>query len=140
MYNKKCGICGIEFTTKHKRSKYCSHKCSGIRNNKKTITDGLKEKKCVGCGIIFKTTLKFKTYCFKGCRYNSRKSVFSNHELREYILERDNYTCQKCKIQIGDASFFHIHHKIPMYQGGKHTEENIITLCKSCHLIEHKLF
>ncbi len=143
VYYKKCNICGEEYTTKHKRVKYCSDKCRAISNHRRRyncLVEEPKEKKCVGCGVIFKTANPFKKYCVRECRYNSIKDVFNNFELREYILERDNYTCQKCKTQKGDVTYFHIHHKKPMYKGGKHTEENVTTLCKKCHQNEHKIF
>ena len=142
-YNKKCLICGNNYTTKHKIGKYCSNKCRVIKNHNKYVEKGLsrkqKVKNCIGCGVFFKSALLYQSYCSKKCRLNSRKSVFDNFELREYILERDNYTCQKCKLQIGDLSQFHVHHKKPLYKGGKHVEENVTTLCKKCHRGEHRI-
>lgn len=52
------------------------------------------------------------------------------------ILERDNYTCQKC----GAKSHLNVHHLV--YENGKlaweYPNENLITLCEQCHAKEHK--
>ncbi|MBQ9526266.1 MAG: WYL domain-containing protein [Fretibacterium sp.] len=52
---------------------------------------------------------------------------------RERILKRDHYTCQEC----GSKNNLHIHHKIHIEDGGHHTSENLICLCKSCHEKAH---
>lgn len=54
--------------------------------------------------------------------------------LRRSIRERDNYTCQKCKKQQGDIAFI-VHHKD--YDKKNCNPENLITLCRSCHLLVH---
>jgi 5-methylcytosine-specific restriction endonuclease McrA len=48
-------------------------------------------------------------------------------ELRESIRKRDNYTCQKCS-KYGN----HVHHIDYNKQNCK--EDNLITLCKPCHI------
>lgn len=52
--------------------------------------------------------------------------------LRKKVFERDNFTCQKCKI-IDDESLLEAHHITPLCFGGKDETENLITLCKDCH-------
>lgn len=51
------------------------------------------------------------------------------------ILERDNYTCQRC----GATSNLQVHHK--EYLSGKlaweYPNEDLITLCERCHSVEH---
>ena len=49
-----------------------------------------------------------------------------NNELKTKIRERDNYTCQICKVN-GKG----IHHIDYNKQNCK--ESNLITLCRSCH-------
>lgn len=53
------------------------------------------------------------------------------------ILERDNYTCQKC----GATSHLNVHHKY--YNESKlaweYPEEALITLCADCHENEHRI-
>lgn len=52
-------------------------------------------------------------------------------DLREYILERDDYTCQGCGTSVQhDAP---IHHIVPLGCGGTNTRRNLITLCETCH-------
>ena len=51
------------------------------------------------------------------------------------ILERDNYECRLC----GDGGNFELelHHLTPFSNGGNNDINNLITLCKSCHLFMH---
>lgn len=51
------------------------------------------------------------------------------------ILERDNYTCQKC----GAKSNLNVHHKSysPNTLAWDYPNENLITLCDRCHSFEH---
>jgi len=51
------------------------------------------------------------------------------------ILERDNYTCQKCGVRFREKEAMEVHHIKPV---SKHPSlvldiENGITLCKNCH-------
>lgn len=50
-------------------------------------------------------------------------------EKREKILKRDNYQCQACY----DTEHLTIHHIIYRSQGGGDEDENLITLCETCH-------
>lgn len=74
---------------------------------------------------------------------------------RKIVLERDNYTCQKCGFYYGNPDFpnynnyplFHdihidkdgkfrqleIDHIIPRAKGGKHNLENLRVLCNRCN-------
>lgn len=56
-----------------------------------------------------------------------------NQTLRKKAFKRDNFTCQKCKIQDKTAKILETHHIIPIYSGGTETIENVITLCSDCH-------
>lgn len=53
--------------------------------------------------------------------------------LKKKAFERDNFTCQKCKIQDKTAKILEIHHIIPLVLGGKDELCNLITLCFDCH-------
>ena len=48
------------------------------------------------------------------------------------VLNRDNYTCQCCKGKRKDSKL-EVHHIIFRSQGGSDEEENLITLCHTCH-------
>jgi len=60
--------------------------------------------------------------------------------IRTKILERDNYQCQYCKTTIKElAERYHrkqrlllVHHIINL---GSDEEENLVTLCYSCHYL-----
>jgi len=55
---------------------------------------------------------------------------------REYILHRDNHTCQHCKGKTKDP-VLNVHH-IESRKTGGNTPDNLITLCKTCHEKLHK--
>jgi len=69
--------------------------------------------------------LKNKDLYQKGINYG-----FENR--KAYVLDRDNYTCQHCKGKSKDK-VLHVHHIIFRSQGGTDHEDNLITLCKTCH-------
>jgi len=52
------------------------------------------------------------------------------NKLRDYILKRDNYTCQKCGIKIKGL---HVHHIIPWRETENNETSNLLTLCNYCH-------
>ena len=56
-----------------------------------------------------------------------------NQTLRKKVFKRDNFTCQKCKIQDKTARILEVHHITLVYAGGTETIENVITLCNDCH-------
>ena len=56
-----------------------------------------------------------------------------NQTLKKKTFERDNFTCQKCKIQDKTARILEAHHLIPIAFGGKDEINNLITLCSDCH-------
>lgn len=55
--------------------------------------------------------------------------------LREYIKQRDNYTCQKCGISVAQEPhlLLEIDHIVPLSKGGITSEENLQTLCWKCN-------
>jgi len=55
-------------------------------------------------------------------------------EIRKKVLKRDGYRCKECGT--GNKKF-HVHHKIPISEGGSHNLENLITLCEYCHNSKH---
>lgn len=52
-------------------------------------------------------------------------------ELREYVLDRDDYTCQGCGNNVNKSA--PIHHIVPLGCGGANTRRNLLTLCGTCH-------
>lgn len=53
-------------------------------------------------------------------------------DIRKKILYRDKNTCQKCNKMLKKSSL-NIHHIVPYRFCKEDKEENLITLCKSCH-------
>jgi 5-methylcytosine-specific restriction endonuclease McrA len=61
-------------------------------------------------------------------------------QLRQTVLERDNWTCQKCGRTTEEVEL-HCHHIFPLNESPIESAdvENCITLCKNCHKEAHKL-
>jgi len=57
--------------------------------------------------------------------------------LQRQVFERDNFKCRHCK---GKSKSYelHGHHLIHRENGGEDTLENVVTLCKTCHVNYHK--
>ncbi|MBR4195968.1 MAG: HNH endonuclease, partial [Synergistaceae bacterium] len=55
--------------------------------------------------------------------------------VREYVLFRDNHTCQHCKGKSGDK-ILNVHH-IESRKTGGDAPNNLITLCETCHKAYH---
>ena len=62
-------------------------------------------------------------------------------KIRLVVYKRDNYICQHCKITMNEyGKPLDIHHIISYLISGDNSIENLITLCRNCHMIEeHKL-
>jgi len=76
-------------------------------------------------------------------RYKRPSKLYPQNwnKLRFAIFNRDNYICQMCgvKCRIGGGNRApHCHHIVPVKYGGKHTWNNLQTLCKRCHRLVHK--
>ncbi len=54
--------------------------------------------------------------------------------LRQAVLQRDRWRCQSC----GSVEGLEVHHIISRGQLGDDVEDNLITLCWSCHRKTHK--
>ena len=60
--------------------------------------------------------------------------MYDEYNVRQYILHRDNYTCQCCGISPTEKNpvKLHVHH-LESRQTGGNAPNNLITLCLSCH-------
>jgi len=56
--------------------------------------------------------------------------------VKAYIRDRDNYTCQICKKKIANIRN-EVHHIIPKSKGGSNRPNNLILLCSDCHKKVH---
>ena len=78
---------------------------------------------------------KLKNPSISGVEYQEgEQSNFWN--TREYVLFRDNHTCQHCKGKNGDP-VLEVHH-IESRKTGGDAPNNLVTLCKTCHEAYHK--
>lgn len=129
----------------------------------------LLETRCAYCGKWFKPTSMYvnarinclegkgagecRLYCSEGCKtacpiYNQVlwpkgfKDATSREvqpELRQLVLERDDYTCQKCGKIIEDVEL-HCHHIDPVANNPIESADvdNCVTFCINCHKEVHK--
>jgi len=128
----------------------------------------LLEIKCTYCGKWFKPTysqctnrisaldsetmLENRIYCSDDCKracpiykrikypagFKNGSSREVQPELRQLVLERDNYTCQECGAT--DVEL-HCHHIVPLNESPIESADMdvCITLCKSCHGDKHSI-
>lgn len=78
---------------------------------------------------------KIKNPSIQGVEYQQGEQLdFWN--TREYVLWRDNYTCQCCKGKSKDK-ILNVHH-IESRKTGGNAPNNLVTLCEHCHSQHHK--
>ena len=56
-----------------------------------------------------------------------------DQSLKKKAFERDDFICQKCKVQDKKARILEAHHIFPLFVNGEDNLNNIITLCSDCH-------
>ena len=59
---------------------------------------------------------------------------------REFVIIRDNFTCVNCGVK-GESSTLIVHHKDLTGRNKlnhNNSIDNLITLCRACHLAEHR--
>jgi 5-methylcytosine-specific restriction endonuclease McrA len=54
-------------------------------------------------------------------------------QLRNQVLRRDGWRCQAC----GSMSNLEVHHKEFRSHAGDDSEQNLVTLCTTCHAALH---
>ena len=63
-----------------------------------------------------------------------RLDALSYDRLRQQILRRDGWRCQRC----GTMSNLEVHHREFRSHSGADSEENLVTLCTTCHAKVHR--
>ncbi|GAF39320.1 paclitaxel taxanoid biosynthesis susceptibility protein ts1 [Agrilactobacillus composti DSM 18527 = JCM 14202] len=58
--------------------------------------------------------------------------LYGYETTKQYVLDRDNYTCQICRGKNKDPKL-KIHHIIYRSNGGTNQVSNLLTVCASCH-------
>lgn len=120
--------CGIEFSPCQKTQKFCSRKCYVLESRRRWVSKNrnvLRERQ--------------RLYRLKNPdkrRELAKQSKWGGSWLA--AIERDSWTCKKCGNS--DRSVLLVHHLDGEGEtaGKNHTLENLQTLCRSCHRIEHK--
>ena len=63
-------------------------------------------------------------------------------KFRDAILDRDGWHCTRCGLpwDRNDPTMLHVHHKEPIKKNPDRIfdDENVITLCRPCHWLEHR--
>lgn len=138
---KRCIKCGTSFSSR-KYQRTCDKCKTGVDKYTGILERGI-EKLCDVCGKTFKSSHKDTKCCSSQCRtkrYQNRKGFGMTYEtwewLREYVLERDDYTCQDCKTFYMDIGLC-AHHLKPLKRGGVNEPGNLVTLCDKCHQGRH---
>ncbi len=109
-YDKKyktCIDCG-------KKISYRAKRCHTCTNKSRLFSSKTRQKMSLALGG-------------SGIPYEHRKYPWAFYLIRELIRKRDNYICQKCH-KFGK----HVHHIDYNKQNNK--ENNLICLCRKCHL------
>lgn len=63
---------------------------------------------------------------------------YDEYNTRQYVLHRDNYTCQCCGKSPSDKNPVRLHmHHLETRKTGGNAPDNLITLCEACHKAYH---
>ena len=120
----KCKYCNKWFSPTNSEAERYIHKGTSLY-----CSDGCK-KSCPTYGV--------KKY-ERGFRQNTSREV--QPELRKLVLERDNWTCQKCGANKNNdiTVTLHCHHIDPVKNNPIESADmdNCVTLCKACHKEAH---
>lgn len=87
---------------------------------------------------IFLETGTFDPHALKNPEVLQNKELYQKGinygfaNTKAYVLTRDGYTCQQCNGQTKDQRL-EVHHIIFRSQQGSDEEDNLLTLCKTCH-------
>jgi 5-methylcytosine-specific restriction endonuclease McrA len=65
-----------------------------------------------------------------------RMSVHQWREVRQFVYERDGGKCRYCD-SLTRYDECHIHHVLPLSEGGTNHPTNLKTSCVECHKIKH---
>lgn len=58
-------------------------------------------------------------------------------KLKPYYLEKYSFRCRRCHKSFSSRKL-HLHHIRPLARGGTNEEKNIVVLCQTCHIKEHR--
>jgi hypothetical protein len=155
-----CEGCGAMMPQPWNGRKFCSDEC---RVAHAVPTRTLPDRDCPECGTAFRPKGSRTAYCSRTCADaahslrmigtgNSRYQTGTSYadwfrKMRRLIIHRDGTVCVACKKC--PPPLRHLRKGVPAVRGSllvhhidenpaNNRAENLITLCKSCHLIHHK--
>jgi 5-methylcytosine-specific restriction endonuclease McrA len=73
---------------------------------------------------------------FLDAKYERKIPISEWNKIRIKVFERDGYTCQKCGKTKNEVNRLDVHHILPIKAKGDDSMENLITLCRGCHISE----
>ena len=66
------------------------------------------------------------------------RSRWKNWKLKNLLAFRvGGFSCARCEVEPA-RQLLHLHHIVPVDQGGPNTIDNVILLCRECHRAEHE--
>ena len=163
IYSRNCDYCGKYYKKSAKR--FCSKKCYGLWITYKSPRRKVL-RNCITCGKEFyirasRINQGRGKNCSLKCRHEYQRLIIAGNKnpnwkggitsetlkrcneyfwkrLRKIIYKRDNWTCQECGKKC--HTDIQCHHKVPYRISKNDSMNNLITLCKSCHIkIERQL-
>lgn len=116
--------------------------CAGCLNRFESMkTVMYRKKRCCTDAECYKIIdKKVATSNYKKQQRKIAKGKYRNGvpiELKGIIHERDDYTCQNCRVRVEQYKM-QVHHIKPVSEGGDDDLSNLILLCKTCHSEVHK--
>lgn len=107
----KCLYCGKEFTPLNNQNKFCCRKCSGAYMRKRRITD------------------------WKAGKNDGTEGYSCSAAVRNYLLQKHNYKCEKCGWGIINPYTNRVPLQIHHIDGNSlnNIESNLQVLCPNCH-------
>lgn len=81
-----------------------------------------------------------RKYCSDSCfrEWHAKIEIQDWNEIKSIVLKRDKYTCQNCDFKSYKTGELHVHHIVPIANGGNEFKvSNCITLCTECHKKAH---
>lgn len=136
---KECKYCSNTFDCdirEHNRGngEFCSLSCVAkySNENKELLT-----LPCKHCGISFNTVSKNAKYCSRSCKQKNYRST-SKHMDRNQRTLMGKIRKLPCAICDWKETVRDVHHILPISEGGKNEESNLISLCPNHHRMAHR--
>lgn len=74
---------------------------------------------------------------FKRDKYHDKRYGNDWRKLRD-IYVKEHPFCEECYKNGRLVPVEEVHHIIPLKEGGKHSIDNLVSLCRSCHAKKHR--